>query len=1252
MAMPTIKSSLPQLKQVMNPRQGKILVAPTHQFLLAFAICLGMIFIGNVAFAQESDDGIWEVIHDLPAERAASKAWIRPQVATIYNLDRSTLKARLSNAPMEFDTPNVDDLPILTIPMPNGTYARFRFEESPIMHPDLAAKYPDIKTYLGQGIDDPSASIRFDETPSGFHAQILSPNGAVYVDPYSRGDTQTYSSYYKKDYQNAAKQFQCLTEPTIQPGQRPQNRDVLQRSGTTLKTYRLAVAATTEYTAFHGGKTEAINAIATTVNRVTGIYEIELAVQFVLVGDNDMLVFTDTDEYINDNAEQLLTKNQMIIDRVILAANYDIGHVVGTGAGGLATSGVCQDEHKAKGVTGGPSPMGDPFDVDFVAHEIGHQFNANHTWSGLDNGLNSSCGGGNYFAATAMEPGSGSTIMAYAGICDTQNLQNTSDPYFHSASFDEILTYITTGPGAGCGSSLNNGNTVPSVNAGADYTIPKQTPFTLTGTASDTNGDSLTYCWEQRDTGPQQAIADADNGSSPLFRSFPPVTSESRTFPKLSDILGNTATIGEKLPTLARAMNFRLTVRDNRAGGGGVNTDDMVATVDASSGPFLVTSPNTAVTLPAGTQTITWNVANTATTPVNATNVNILLSTDSGTTFLTTLVSNTPNDGSQSVTLPNMTTSTARIKVEAVGNVFFDVSNTNFSIQSVASALTVNIVADSISETAGTGATMATVTRNSATNSVLTVALVSSDTTEATVQTTVEIANGETTSPAFNINAIDDAIADGNQTVTITASATGHTNGTDTVDVNDNETALLTVNIVANSISETAGAGATMATVTRNSATNSVLTVTLASSDTTEATVQTTVDIANGETISPAFNINAIDDAIADGNQTVTITASATGHTNGTDTVDVNDNETATLTVSIVAASISEAAGTGATMATVTRNSATNSVLTVTLASSDTTEASVQTTVEIANGETASPAFNINAIDDAIVDGNQTVTITASATGHTNGTDTVDVNDNDTATLMVNIVANSISEAAGTGATMATVTRDSATTSVLTVTLASSDTTEATVQTSVDIADGETTSPAFNINAVNDGNVDGNQTVTITATATGHANGTDTVVVNDNDTTQPTVTVFLDNNQNGTQDSGETGVSGVNLTLLHSANLNNGGGNADVAVNIAWINNQIGDSVTFEGATRTFGLNAFAKVQDAVDRLHLVRDNVASESTATDSNGNYTFSTTNSLGAFVIKISEPGNTITPSIISGVSNSVDVPIARNIGIQRN
>ncbi|HQI42196.1 MAG TPA: M12 family metallo-peptidase [Ignavibacteriaceae bacterium] len=638
-----------------------------------------LLLISGLIFAQNN---YWSDINENQIS-VNSERYIIPDAYRTVSLNVSEFKSYLAFAPIEFNNRAMEGKYIISLPMPDGTFQDFNFWESPTMEAELQEQFPEIRTYTGQGIDDPFATLKFDFTSLGFHAQILSPNGRVFIDPYSLQDIENYISYYTKDFKKFNDNFTCELYYHGEY-QQPENLNEnfsYEAIGPQLRTYRLANAATGEYTQFFGGSvSQGLAAVTTTVNRVNGVYEREVGIRMILVANNSLIIYTNpsTDPYTNNNGSTMLGQNISNLNSVIGSGNYDIGHVFSTGGGGVAYLGCVCTSSKAGGVTGSSSPVGDPFDIDYVAHEMGHQFGANHTF----NGTLGSCSGSNRNASTAYEPGSGSTIMAYAGICYGDDLQPHSDPYFHTISYSEIVAYTNSGSGNSCAVISNTGNNAPvvTVPAGGFY-IPKSTPFALTGSATDPNGDALTYCWEEFDLGPAGS-PNSPSGTAPIFRSWSPSSSPTRTFPRLSDLINNTTVIGEILPTYSRAMNFRLTARDNKAGGGGVDYKQMSTFyVDGNSGPFVVTSPNTNVSWYGNSQqTITWNVANTSSSPVNCSNVKILLSTDGGYNFNTVLVASTPNDGSEIVTIPNTPTSQARIKVEAIGNIFFDISNINFKI--------------------------------------------------------------------------------------------------------------------------------------------------------------------------------------------------------------------------------------------------------------------------------------------------------------------------------------------------------------------------------------------------------------------------------------------------------------------------------------------------------------------------------------------------------------------------------------------
>ena len=661
--------------------------------------------------SQRSQDGLWQEVSEREPLRNIAANRVGPRLYRKLRLDQAAQTRLLRRAPLEFTKAARATLLVITLPMPDGVFARFRVEESSIMEPALAARFPEIKTYRARGIDDPSATARFDSTPTGLHAIVLSARGTVLVEPYAAGDASTYISYYRHDLPEGADTLQCLTalgedspaQEQLKAAHDAQAPGPLVVSGTALRTYRLALATTAEYTQSYGGGTVggSLAAVTTTINLVNAIYERELALRLVLIANETDIIFTNpaTDGYSSDLPDTMFNETQGVLDRVIGPNNYDIGHVFDghltfgpgryffQGRGNIA--GVCVSGLKGKGVTVfrtlEPSATGAVY---VVAHEMGHQFGAHHSF----NGTTLDCGSSRD-ASTSYEPGSGSTIMAYRGtagtntnyfnICGAEDLRS-ADLYFHTASIEQIVNYTTFGQGGFCPTLMETGNSPPTVNAGPSYYIPQRTPFTLTATGTDPDGDALTYAWEQYDLG-AAGPPNTDNGNRPIFRSFAPTLSPARTFPQLSDVLAGTATFGESLPTTTRTMNFRVTARDNHAGGGGVNTSAMQVNVFAGSGPFAVTQPGAGTTWVGGsTQTVTWNVANTANAPVNCANVRVLLSTDGGNTFPIILAASTPNNGTAGITVPYTPTATARVKVEAVGNIFFNISLPNFTINTPA----------------------------------------------------------------------------------------------------------------------------------------------------------------------------------------------------------------------------------------------------------------------------------------------------------------------------------------------------------------------------------------------------------------------------------------------------------------------------------------------------------------------------------------------------------------------------------------
>lgn len=561
----------------------------------------------------------------------------------------------------------------LILPYPDGSDHSFSIKRNQTLHPQLNAKFPEIMTLDGYALDGSGAFAKWDITPQGFHAMIMIPGkSTVFIDPYLKGNTDYYI-VYEKDAFVTNKQKECgvMTAGKEQPGP-----TVKLAFGTCeLRTYRLALSATGEYTTFHGGTVALAQAAqATSMNRVNGVYEKDIAITMVIVPNNNLIVYTNTgtDPFTNGTPGTMINQNQTTCDGQIGSANYDIGHVFGTNSGGLAGLGVvCTGGQKARGVTGSAAPIGDPFDIDYVAHEMGHQFGGNHT-------QNNNC---NSVAAARREPGSASTIMGYAGIC-APNVQNNSDDYFHGYNLGEISTEILSG-GHTCEVITALNNSAPTItSAGGNISVPISTPFILTGVATDPDGDVLTYLWEQMDNEAttQPPVATATGG--PNFRSFDPSINPSRYFPNLVSLAANGPFTWEVLPSVSRVMDFRLTVKDNHAVGACNAYADVTVTTVAAAGPFVVTYPtNTGITWGSGsTQTVTWNVANTTAAPISCANVKILLSLDGGLTYPIVLSASTPNDGSQAITVPNASTTTARVMVMSIAGTFYDISNNNFTI--------------------------------------------------------------------------------------------------------------------------------------------------------------------------------------------------------------------------------------------------------------------------------------------------------------------------------------------------------------------------------------------------------------------------------------------------------------------------------------------------------------------------------------------------------------------------------------------
>lgn len=606
-----------------------------------------------------------------------------------YQLDIDLLKQKLGNSPDRKNTFARNSHTTIEFPLPDGTTEHFKVVENSVLAPQLSKKFPDIKSYYGISLQNKKHQIRFSVDLFGFHGLLILSGKTYFINP-----TETRSGHYfiaqKSDFN--AEYFECRTIDNHQVEGTDKNT-TLGKTGSVddglLRTYRMALTCTGEYANFHIGqagvsngtdeekKAAVLSAMNTTITRVNEIYERDLSIRLELIANNDQLIFLDpdTDPYTNDDGDTLIDEIGPAINDIISANDYDIGHVFSTGGGGLAqVASVCGNS-KARGLTGTSNPVGDPFDVDYVAHEIGHQFGATHTF-------NNSCSS-NRSDATAVEPGSGSTIMGYAGICP-DNVQGYSDPFFHIVSIAQIWDNITEGFST-CATTSVTGNNAPTIDAGNNYVIPAGTAFVLEGTATDTDGDNLTYSWEQLDNQVVSQPPAANSTGGPAFRSWVPNDSPRRYFPRSSAILNNNLTpTWEVVSNKSRDYNFALMVRDNNPAGGQTARDNVRVTSIDKSGPFTVTSQNTSATVQEGdVLTINWNVANTNTAPINALNVNIYLIIDGDFEAMVPIRENAANDGEENVIIPsNSATNNARIMVKASNNIFFAINEATLTIES------------------------------------------------------------------------------------------------------------------------------------------------------------------------------------------------------------------------------------------------------------------------------------------------------------------------------------------------------------------------------------------------------------------------------------------------------------------------------------------------------------------------------------------------------------------------------------------
>ncbi|MEM9547699.1 MAG: reprolysin-like metallopeptidase [Bacteroidota bacterium] len=620
----------------------------------------------------------WTKVDNSSFRSLAEQRQLMPEKYESYQLDFDHLKVMLKDAPHRFisEERGIE----IEWPMPDGKNQKFTIKRSDVLHPELAAKFPEIKAFTGHSIEDPTAILKISMSHKGIEGMLLSSrHETVYLDRYLPKSKNNYILYKRSDYKRELPEGEgtCTVE-VPNDGYKFQGFGRSYRFGDCqLRKYRMALACTGEYANFHGGNIPDVMAeFNASLIRVNGIYERDFTITMELIPNNDQLIYLNgnTDPYTNNEGGTMLGQNQSVIDNVIGTDNYDIGHVYSTGGGGIASlRSPCNANRKARGVTGLGNPTGDPFWVDYVAHEIGHQFGGNHT-------QNNPC---NRAGNTSVEPGSASTIMGYAGIC-SPNVQNNSDDYFHAASIAEVANFVVAGNGGNCAEIIPLDNEAPEIVSitETNQVLPSQTPFYLTAEATDADGNMLTYCWEQMDVEPATMPPVPTNTVGPAFRSYDPVESPTRYFPTLTSILSGTNTnTWETLTSENRDMNFNLTVRDNNPLGGCTADEALVVTFTDNAGPFLVTSQNAFETWRAGEMiSITWDVANTDMAPVSCANVDILLSLDGGQNFDIVLADDIANDGEQEISVPFELTDQGRIMVKCSDKTFFDINNEDINI--------------------------------------------------------------------------------------------------------------------------------------------------------------------------------------------------------------------------------------------------------------------------------------------------------------------------------------------------------------------------------------------------------------------------------------------------------------------------------------------------------------------------------------------------------------------------------------------
>ena len=661
--------------------------------ILYILICI------TLTITSQAQINLWETadVSEL-AHRSNEPRYTNPTSYGLFKIQMNELRMALQRVPHEEQLAARNSYMQFSFPMPDGSFRTFNLVEYRMMEEGLARNYPHLKSYTGIDVKM-GTKIHLNLTQNQLFAAVREKGVTYYIDPYFKEGNTYFVSYDIRNDLDDEMGFSC-DQHKIKDGEvvevdgpgshHHSNQPTIERGEAfSLRTYRLAVSATAGFTAFYGGTvTGALDGITTIVNRINSVYEREVAIRMILIANNDQIIFTTPQDdpfdaiAVGDQAA-FLGQNQSTLTTVIGNANYDIGHVFNVkasspfGQGIAQRSSVCRSNSKGRGSSARMNPVGDAFTVSIICHEMGHQFSANHIMYHCHN-VN---------LATSVEPGSGTTIMSYAGICSsTTDIQNFSDDYFNSNSIAVIQSYSRNGEGNSCGENIDLGNSYPDPIL--DYPpvtyIPVNTPFKLAGSAADSeSSDGITYCWEQYDNGNRNYEnnpwdVSRPMGNEPLFRSRPPVADSFRYFPALPIVVNSSNYLWEQLPDYARNMKFRMTVRDNASENGGAKWDEMdIQVIDNSNaGQFEITNYNVKDTLNSGDYVeLTWNVAETDLSPIGATFVDIYMSTDGGSSFPHLVKEHTLNDGSAFVNIPNLTADRFRFMLAASENIFYDVTN-------------------------------------------------------------------------------------------------------------------------------------------------------------------------------------------------------------------------------------------------------------------------------------------------------------------------------------------------------------------------------------------------------------------------------------------------------------------------------------------------------------------------------------------------------------------------------------------------